>query len=109
MLTDALELYDKIVKNEKFVSGYRCLLNMGNIYYQQKHFTKSLKMYQILLDKIPRKDKSFRLKVLHNYTIILIKNGKFQDAITNLQYMLQESKTDHKIAYHLLLIYVIIG
>ncbi|KAJ1343545.1 hypothetical protein BSLG_001814 [Batrachochytrium salamandrivorans] len=94
MYQEALNSYAVIVKNKLFNQSGRLRANMGNIYFEQNKFAQAVKMYRMALDQIPSTNLSFRLKIMRNIGCAFIKMGKFQDAITSLE-AIMEGNPDH--------------
>lgn len=60
MFTEALNTYQVIVKNKMFSNAGRLKVNMGNIYFRQKNFSKAVKYYRMALDQVPNTHKQMR-------------------------------------------------
>ncbi|KAJ1345014.1 hypothetical protein BSLG_000529 [Batrachochytrium salamandrivorans] len=108
MYQEALNSYAVIVKNKLFNQSGRLRANMGNIYFEQNKFAQAVKMYRMALDQIPSTNLSFRLKIMRNIGCAFIKMGKFQDAITSLE-AIMEGNPDHHTGFNLILCYFAIG
>ncbi|CAG5009476.1 unnamed protein product [Parnassius apollo] len=88
---------------------------MGNIYFKMGEHPKALKLYRMALDQTPTAEKDLRqvlinhafnhavainqtlsrknkckMKVMHNIGLLLVRMGKFRDAVTNFQHIMHE-------------------
>ncbi len=61
MLNEALNTYQVIVKNKMFTNAGRLKINIGNIHFRKKDFTKAIKYYRMALDQVPNVQKEIRL------------------------------------------------
>jgi len=84
MHSDALKAYNSIIKNKQFPQAGRMRVNMGNIHFQQKSYSRAIKMYRMALDLIPNTNREMRFKIMRNIAICFIKTGHFEDAVENL-------------------------
>lgn len=57
---EALQKYNEIIKSKQFPQAGRLRVNMGNIYFEQKKYSISIKMYRMALDIIPATSKEMR-------------------------------------------------
>lgn len=108
MYVEALNTYSMMTKNKMFPNVSRLKLNMGNIYFQLGHFTKSIKMYRMALDQVPSNQKELRLKISHNIGVLLIKMGQYSDAAASFEFIMSE-RADMKSGLHLILCYYALG
>ena len=63
---------------------------MGNICVEQGKYAKAIKMYRMALDQIPDVHKVVRLKILQNIGIVFVKMGRYADAITSFEHIMEE-------------------
>ncbi|XP_071956523.1 intraflagellar transport protein 88 homolog isoform X2 [Antedon mediterranea] len=108
MFTEALNTYQVIVKNKMFSNAGRLKLNMGNIYYKQRNFSKAIKYYRMALDQIPKTHNEMRIRIMQNIGTVFIKMGQYSDAITSLEHIMSE-RPDPKTAFNLILCYFATG
>ncbi|GBG29037.1 Intraflagellar transport protein 88-like [Hondaea fermentalgiana] len=85
MDNEAINTYSLIVKNKQYPQAGRLRVNMGNVYFKQRDFPKAIRMYRMALDQIPNTAKEVRFKIMRNIAIAFIKTGQFQEAIQNLE------------------------
>lgn len=63
---------------------------MGNICVEQGKYAKALKMYRMALDQISDVHKGMRLKILQNIGTVFVKMGRYSDAITSFEHIMEE-------------------
>ncbi|XP_050676957.1 intraflagellar transport protein 88 homolog isoform X2 [Leptidea sinapis] len=102
MYTEALNTYQLLTKNKLFPHANRLKVNMGNIHFKMGEHPKALKLYRMALDQTPTAEKDLRMKVMHNIGLLLVRMGKFRDAVTNFQHIMQE-QGDFQTGLHLVL------
>ncbi|XP_026326513.1 intraflagellar transport protein 88 homolog isoform X2 [Hyposmocoma kahamanoa] len=102
MYTEALNTYQLLTRNKLFPHANRLKVNMGNIYFKMGEHPKALKLYRMALDQTPTAEKDLRMKVMHNIGLLLVRMGKFRDAVTNFQHIMQE-QGDFQTGLHLVL------
>ena len=78
MYDTAIHTYGLLVKNKQYPQSGRLRVNMGNIYYEQKEWTKAIKMYRMALDQIPSTGKEIRFKIFRNIGNAFVRLGQFQ-------------------------------
>jgi intraflagellar transport protein 88 len=44
------------LRDRSYVNGHRLKVNIGNIHFRKKDFTKALKYYRMALDQVPKVD-----------------------------------------------------
>ncbi|XP_064628608.1 intraflagellar transport protein 88 homolog isoform X2 [Lineus longissimus] len=108
MFTEALNTYQVIVKNKMFSNAGRLKVNMGNIYFRQKNFSKAVKYYRMALDQVPNTHKQMRIRIMQNIGIVFVKMGQYNDAITSFEHIMQE-EPDFKTGFNLILCYFALG
>ncbi|XP_033125013.1 intraflagellar transport protein 88 homolog [Anneissia japonica] len=106
MFTEALNTYQVIVKNKMFSNAGRLKLNMGNIHYKQRNFSKAVKYYRMA--PVSYTHKNFRIRIMQNIGTVFIKMGQYSDAITSLEHIMSE-RPDPKTAFNLILCYYATG
>jgi len=52
MHTEALRIFEAIVKNKQFARGAHLRINMANIYFVVGDYRKAVKLYKMALDKV---------------------------------------------------------
>ncbi|VDM31519.1 unnamed protein product [Hydatigera taeniaeformis] len=105
---EALNTYQAIVRNKMFSHAGRLKVNMGNIYFRQKNYTKAIKLYRMGLDQVPKTHKSMRIKIMQNIGIAFVKLRQYNDAITAFEHIMQED-AGIKTALNLILCYFRVG
>ncbi|XP_030306665.1 intraflagellar transport protein 88 homolog isoform X1 [Calypte anna] len=108
MYAEALNTYQVIVKNKMFNNGGRLKVNMGNIYFKQRNYSKAVKFYRMALDQIPSTHKEMRIKIMENIGIAFIKIGQYFDAISSFEYIMSMSP-NLKAGFNLILCYFAVG
>jgi len=108
MYPEALNSYQVIVKNKMFQNAGRIKVNMGNIYYKQRQFSKATKYYRMALDQVPNSHKEIRIRIMQNISNAFLKMGQYNDAITSYEHIMNE-KPDFKSGLNLILCYFTIG
>uniref|UniRef100_A0A672SH55 Intraflagellar transport 88 homolog n=1 Tax=Sinocyclocheilus grahami TaxID=75366 RepID=A0A672SH55_SINGR len=104
----ALNTYQVIVKNKMFNNAGRLKVNMANIYFKQKSYTKAIKFYCMALDQISNAHNAMRIKIMQNIGVVFIHMGQYSDAITSFEYIMSESP-NIKTGFNLILCYYAIG
>mgnify|MGYP001323275882 CR=1 FL=1 len=108
MPQEALSNYTQIVKNKQHPQGGRLRVNMGNIYFQQKNYSMAIKMYRMALDRIPKSSSELRFKIMRNIGHAFVKLGKFSEAISTYEAIL-EGHPDFTTAFNLILCVYALG
>lgn len=108
MYPEALNSYQVIVKNKMFQNAGRIKVNMGNIFYKQRQFSKATKYYRMALDQVPNSHKEIRIRIMQNISNAFLKMGQYNDAITSYEHIMNE-KPDFKSGLNLILCYFTIG
>ncbi|KAF8569133.1 hypothetical protein P879_02769 [Paragonimus westermani] len=108
MYQEALNTYQAIVRNKLFAHAGRLKVNLGNIYFAQKNYTKAIKSYRMGLDQLPNTHKLMRIKIMQNIGLTFVKLGQFSDAITSFEHIMQE-EPDAKTGFNLILCYFVTG
>ncbi|KAF5401660.1 Testicular tissue protein Li 93 [Paragonimus heterotremus] len=108
MYQEALNTYQAIVRNKLFAHAGRLKVNLGNIYFAQKNYTKAIKFYRMGLDQLPNTHKLMRIKIMQNIGLTFVKLGQFSDAITSFEHIMQE-EPDAKTGFNLILCYFMTG
>lgn len=60
LLNEALNTYQVIVKNKLFANSGRLKVNIGNIYFKKKDYSKAIKYYRMAIDQVPSSHKNIR-------------------------------------------------
>ncbi|KAI0213548.1 Intraflagellar transport 88 [Lamellibrachia satsuma] len=108
MYTEALNTYQVIVKNKMFSNAGRLKVNMGNIYFKQRNYSKAIKLYRMALDQIPNTHKNMRTKLMQNIGITFVKLDQYNDAITSFEHIMAE-EPDFQTGFNLILCYYALG
>lgn len=108
MYTEALSSYQIIVKNKKFTNGGFVRVNMGNIYFKLKNYTKALKFYRMALDTISNEFMEIRMKIMQNIGLVFAHTGQYSDAIESFEHIMTE-RPNIKTGFNLILCYYAIG
>ncbi|CAH8553955.1 unnamed protein product [Heterobilharzia americana] len=108
MYQEALNTYQAIVRNKMFAHAGRLKVNMGNIYFTQKNYSKAIKFFRMGLDQVPNTHKFIRIKIMQNIGISFVKLGQFNEAITSFEHIMQE-EPDTKTGFNLIVCYFITG
>eukprot|EP01138_Halocafeteria_seosinensis_P014830 gb/GECG01015140.1/.p1 GENE.gb/GECG01015140.1/~~gb/GECG01015140.1/.p1 ORF type:complete len:821 (+),score=127.75 gb/GECG01015140.1/:1-2463(+) len=110
MYQEAINSYTLIVKNKSYPTAGRLRVNMGNIYFNQKLFTKAITQYQMALDQLPNigpEEGAYtevRLRMMRNIGVANIKMGRYAEATQALENVMRE-RADFQTAFDLLLCY----
>ncbi|KAM9321360.1 intraflagellar transport protein 88 homolog isoform 1-T1 [Gastrophryne carolinensis] len=108
LYAEALNTYQVIVKNKMFSHAGRLKVNMANIYFKQKNYSKAIKFYRMALDQIPGAHRQMRIKIMQNIGVTFIKTGQYADAVNSFEHIMSESP--NLIAgFNLILCYFAIG
>lgn len=75
LLTEALNTYQVIVKNNMFANSGRLKVDIGNIYFKQKDYSKAIKYYRMALDQVPNFQRNLRLD---NFLIQITEKFQYQ-------------------------------
>lgn len=70
---ESLNSYTIILKNKQYPQASRLRVNMGNIYFEQKKYDQSIKMYNMALDSTTQQNKDMKLKIKKNVGLALVK------------------------------------
>lgn len=88
---EAITAYSTIIKNKLFEKSGRLRVNLGNIYFRQRHFLKAVKQYRMALDQIPAAFQDLRNKVLRNIGHSFFCMGQYGDAATSYEHLLDQA------------------
>lgn len=109
MLSESINTYLMVVKNKSFAQSGRLRANVGHIYFRMKKHAAALKMYRMALDLMPQSYSDFRTKIQKNIASVYASCGKYQDAASGYEAVLESQAIDHSAAYNLLLCYHALG
>uniref|UniRef100_A0A914XBJ9 Intraflagellar transport 88 n=1 Tax=Plectus sambesii TaxID=2011161 RepID=A0A914XBJ9_9BILA len=90
MYNEALNTYQVIVKNKMFTNAGRLKVNIGNIYFKKKDYSKAIKYYRMALDQVPNVQKETRIKILNNIGVAFVKLGKYDEAGSTFEHCMEE-------------------
>ncbi|UMM39847.1 hypothetical protein L5515_016731 [Caenorhabditis briggsae] len=90
MTNEALNTYEIIVRNKMFPNSGRLRVNIGNIHYKRREFTKALKYYRMALDQVPSIQKDTRIKILNNIGVTFVRMGSYDDAVNTFEHVVEE-------------------
>ncbi len=57
---------------------------------EQREYPKAIKMYRMALDQISDIHKGVRLKILQNIGVVFVQMGRYADAITSFESIMEE-------------------
>jgi intraflagellar transport protein 88 len=83
--TEALTLYNHVVKSKTMPMVGRLRVNMGNIYYEQGKFPTAIKMYRMALDQVPATHASLRNRIYRSIGHAFCQMHQFHDALERLR------------------------
>uniref|UniRef100_A0A915LF34 Intraflagellar transport protein 88-like protein n=1 Tax=Meloidogyne javanica TaxID=6303 RepID=A0A915LF34_MELJA len=104
--SEALNIYQTIVKNRSYANGHRLKINIGNIYFRKKEYTKALKYYRMALDQVPKVHQRMRAKILSNIGVAMVRLGRYEDALSSFEESLElsgRSAADYSTALNLIM------
>ncbi|KAL0229948.1 hypothetical protein PCE1_003512 [Barthelona sp. PCE] len=109
--SEAIETYSILARNREFAHSARLRLNIGNIYFKQKQYKNSLKMYTMALDNVPPSAIMARSAVLKNIGICQLKLNNFQAALEAFETIMELNSqfVSGSVLYNLFLCRFIIG
>ena len=108
MYSEALNMYNVIVKNKMFQHAGRIKVNMGNIFFKQSNLPKAIKYFRMALDQVPTTQKEIRIKIMQNIGAVFVKMGQYNDAVTSYEHIMSE-KPDFQSGLNLILCYFALG
>ena len=108
MYSEALNMYNVIVKNKMFQHAGRIKLNIGNIYFKQGNMSKAIKYFRMALDQVPTTQKEMRIKIMQNIGAVFVKMAQYNDAVTSYEHIMSE-KPDFQSGLNLILCYFALG
>ena len=104
LYSEALQAYQVIVKNKIFQNVGRIRVNMGNIHFKLREFSKSVKQYRMALDQVPSHYRTMRSKIQANIGACFIKLGQYHDAASAYEHIMGEHP-DFKPGFNLIMCY----
>jgi len=104
LFSEALQAYQVIVKNKIFQNVGRIRVNMGNIHFKLREFSKSVKQYRMALDQVPSHYRTMRSKIQANIGACFIKLGQYRDAASAYEHIMSEHP-DFKPGFNLIMCY----
>ncbi|KXZ54825.1 hypothetical protein GPECTOR_4g896 [Gonium pectorale] len=99
---EAINLYTAIVRNKNYPQSGWLRVNMGNIYFEQKKYTSSIKMYRMALDQIAATAKEVRFKIMRNIGLSFVRMGQYPDALQTFATVM-DNVPDHQTGYNLVM------
>ena len=110
MLQEALNTFGLLVKNKAHAHANQLRVNMGNIHFEMREYAQAIKMYRMALDQIsPSSSSSLRTRILRNIGITFVKVGKYQEAITSFEAVMDSGAADFQTAFNLITCYFALG
>ena len=110
MLQEALNTFGLLVKNKAHAHANQLRVNMGNIHFEMREYAQAIKMYRMALDQIsPSSSTNLRTRILRNIGITFVKVGKYQDAITSFEAVMDSGAADFQTAFNLITCYFALG
>lgn len=121
-----------------YIYSGRLKVNMGNIYFKQKNYSRAVKFYRMALDQVPNTHKNMRytedflvqssavsqiqfthrlhvtlsvclrIKIRQNIGIAFVKLGQYSEAITSFEHVLAE-EPNFVTGFNLILCYFAMG
>ncbi|KAL3107651.1 hypothetical protein niasHT_018849 [Heterodera trifolii] len=85
MPSEALQIYYTLIKDKSYVNASRLKVNVGNLHFRKKDFSKALKYYRMALDQVPKAHQRMRTKILNNIGVTMVKLGKYEDALATFE------------------------
>ncbi|CAF0943555.1 unnamed protein product [Rotaria sordida] len=108
MNTEAINLYNLILKNKLLPEHAQIRVNIGNIFLRSKNYTKALKMYRMALDQISEQNAKLKLKIRQNIAATHILMDQYAEAAQVYEIIMQERAT-YLSGFNLLLCYHTMG
>lgn len=110
MKDEAIDTFSFLVKKKLHPTSaiIRLRVNMGNLFFQGKEYSKALKMYRMALDRVPPTEKELGFKICRNVGNCMFKLGRFGDAIQSFETVMNSSP-DHRTGFNLILCYFTLG
>lgn len=108
LYTEALNMYNLIIRNSQFPQAGRLRVNMGNIYAAQKKYLLAIKMYRMCLDETTNGGKELRYKLFRNIGNAFVKMGLYRDAANSYESVF-EGNGDVNAGFNLLVCYYALG
>ena len=107
MNVEAISTYSFMIKKKLYPSSasVRLRVNMGNIYYKEKQYSKALKMYRMALDRLPSSEKEIGYKICRNIGNSLFHLGRFRDAIQSFESVMNTAP-NYRTGFNLILCYL---
>lgn len=93
-------------RNRSYANGHRLKINIGNIYFRKKEYTKALKYYRMALDQVPKVHQRMRAKILSNIGVAMVRLGRYEDALSSFEESLElsgRSAADYSTALNLIM------
>lgn len=109
MYTEALDMYNQLVKNKNHVHYGRMRVNMGNIHFENDNYPLAIKNYRMALDQTTVANQEMRNKITKNIALAFVKLGQYHDAIQNFESIIALDSTDMETPYNLLLCHYALG
>jgi intraflagellar transport protein 88 len=73
LVSTGLHVHSLVMSHFIFLTPVgRLKVNMGNIYFKQKNFSKAIKYYRMALDQIPNTHKNMRYRVHAAITLTVL-------------------------------------
>ena len=85
MYSEALRMYDMIVRNKVFAKAGRLRVNIGNIHFEQGNYHKAIRVYKMALDQVDAGCRRLRAKIAKNIAVCQFRLRKYADAFGTLR------------------------
>lgn len=93
MHAEALKTYEAIVRNKAFINVGLLNVNIGNIHFHQRDYSKAIKHYKMCLDQLTRTHLKVKTKILTNIAVCFFKTRLFREALDAFQQIMAVEPT----------------
>jgi len=100
LLSEALTVYQTMLKDKSFQSVARVRVNMGNVHFERGEYAKAIRMWRMAVDQLPNTSRELRGQVQRNIALAFVRAGQLGDALQQFEQAMEHAPS-HVAGYNL--------